>query len=83
MKMDHHFTNIYECVRASRETQSFPQVLSCFSTQEPCFQQVEPRNKHYVHLCSLLVYFIYCFHLWFLILTLLITDRVGLNLQPC
>ena len=36
-------TNLLELIRASRGTHSFPQVLSCFSSQEPCLQQ-ELRN---------------------------------------
>ena len=36
-------TNLLELIRASRGNHSFPQVLSCFSSQEPCLHQ-EPRN---------------------------------------
>ena len=36
-------TNLLELIRASRGNHSFPQVLSFFSSQEPCLQQ-EPRN---------------------------------------
>ena len=72
--MDHQYIHIYisEFIMASRGTHSFPQVLSCFSSQEPYLQQ-EPGNNHFGSCCCIgvfvvVVFFTYILHLCFLIL---------------